>query len=140
MSQENAELVRRLLEMFKARDHEAVFAFYASDIEWDARSLPAFGMPDELQDMYRGHDGVRTYWRRWLQAWTGLEFDVQDVLDAGDDVLVLIHNQRQLGRRSGVPIELPPYGLQFTVRDGLVTRWKAHPDHESALAAVGLSE
>jgi ketosteroid isomerase-like protein len=36
MSEENVDLVRRLLEMFTKREHEAVFAFYAPDIEWDA--------------------------------------------------------------------------------------------------------
>ncbi|MGA8927293.1 MAG: nuclear transport factor 2 family protein [Solirubrobacterales bacterium] len=36
MSEENVDLVRRLLEMFAKREHEAVFAFYAPDIEWDA--------------------------------------------------------------------------------------------------------
>ena len=33
MSQENVELVRRLLDMFAKREHEAVFEFYARDIE-----------------------------------------------------------------------------------------------------------
>ena len=36
MSEENVELVRRLLDMFARRDHEAVFEFYDPDIEWDA--------------------------------------------------------------------------------------------------------
>ena len=36
MSEENVDLVRRLLEMFAKREHEAVFVFYAPDIEWDA--------------------------------------------------------------------------------------------------------
>ncbi len=36
MSEESVDLVRRLLEMFAKREHEAVFAFYAPDIEWDA--------------------------------------------------------------------------------------------------------
>ncbi len=35
MSEENVDLVRRLLEMFAKREHEAVFAFYPPDIEWD---------------------------------------------------------------------------------------------------------
>ena len=35
MSEENVDLVRRLLEMFAKREHDAVFAFCAPDIEWD---------------------------------------------------------------------------------------------------------
>jgi ketosteroid isomerase-like protein len=143
MSQENVELVRRLLEMFARRDHEAVFAFYDPDIEWNAEtsvgSVAPGGM-DDLSGVYHGHDGVRTYWRRWLQAWKDLEFEVQDVLDAGEEVVALIRNQRQWGRHSGIVTEMPPYGLVFTIRGGKVVRWRSYPDHAAALEAVGLSE
>jgi ketosteroid isomerase-like protein len=33
MSEENAELVRRLLDMFARRAHEGLFEFYDPDIE-----------------------------------------------------------------------------------------------------------
>jgi ketosteroid isomerase-like protein len=140
MSHENVELVRRLLEMFAKRDHEAVFAFYDPDIEWNAGTGPDLGGMDDLSGVYRGHEGVRTYWRRWLQAWRDLEFEVQDVLDAGDEVVALIRNQRQWGRHSGIVTEMPPYGLVFTIRGGKVVRWRSYPNPESALEAAGLSE
>jgi ketosteroid isomerase-like protein len=139
MSQENVELVRNLLDMFARREHEAVFAFYAPDIEWDATNISGLGL-DDLRGIYRGHDGVRTYWRRWLQAWEDLEFEVADVVDAGDEIVALIRNQRQWGRSSGIATEMPPYGLVFTIRDGKVVRWRNFPDYESALEAAGLPE
>jgi ketosteroid isomerase-like protein len=139
MSKQNVELVRRLLEMFARREHEAVFAFYDPDIEWDATNIRAFGL-DDLAAVYHGHEGVRTYWRRWLQAWKDLEFDVEKVLDAGDEVVALIRNQRQWGRHSGIPVELPPYGLIFTIRAGKVVRWRNFADQEAALEAAGLRE
>ena len=142
MSQENVELVQRLLEMFAKRDHEGVFAFYDPDIEWNAEATPGnpFGHMDDLSGVYRGHEGVRTYWRRWLAAWKDIEFEVQDVLDAGDEVVALIRNQRQWGRHSGIATELPPYALVFTIRGGKVVRWQSYPDPEAALEAVGLRE
>ena len=139
MSQENVEIVRRLLDMFAKRDHEAVFAFYDPEIEWDATEMRDAGI-DDLAGVYRGHEGVRTYWRRWLQAWSDLEFEVQDVLDAGDEVVALIRNQRQWGRRSGIATEMPPYGLVFTIRGGKVVRWRNYADQQSALEAAGLQE
>jgi len=137
MSQENVELVRDLLDAFVRRDHERAFDFYNPDIEWDASHQ--YLIPDTMA-VYRGHEGVRTYWREWLSAWKDLQFEIQDVIAGGDDVVALIRNQRQWGRHSGIETEVPPYGLVFTIRGGKVVRWCAYPDQESALEAAGLSE
>ena len=99
---------------------KAVFAFYDPDIEWDATGAREAN-PD-LADVYRGHEGVRTYWRRWLQAWEDLEFEVQDVLDAGDgggrgaDPRSTPYG----GGAAASPADIPPYGLVFTIRNGKV--------------------
>ena len=114
MSQENVELVRDLLEAFRLRDHERAFDFYDPDIEWDSTRIAEF-IPD-LAGVYRGHEGVRTYWRRWLSAWKDLQFEVQDVRDGGDQVVALIRNQRQWGRHSDIATEIPTYGIVFTIR------------------------
>src|SRR5205085_11109789 len=121
---------------FAARGHERAFEFYDPDIEWDASGAPELNA--DIASLYHGHDGVRSYWRLWLSAWRDLQFEVEDVLDAGDDVVVLIHNQRQWGRHSGIETTMPPYGLVFTIRDGMVVRWRAFADQQSALNAVGL--
>jgi ketosteroid isomerase-like protein len=83
---------------------------------------------------------LRTYWRNWLSAWSDLQFEIHDVVDAGDDVVLLIRNQRQWGRHSGIATEAPPYGMVFTMRGGKVVRWRVYPDQESALEAAGLRE
>jgi ketosteroid isomerase-like protein len=108
------------------------------EIEWDASQ--AGDLVPDLADVYRGHEGVRTYWRRWLEAWRDLEFDVQDILDAGDEIVVLIRNQRQWGRYTGIVSELRPFALIYTFRGGKIVRCRILPSHESALKAVGLAE
>jgi ketosteroid isomerase-like protein len=144
VSRENVEMVRGLLDVYRAPEVMAMLAEGEIDlsvadpeIEWDASRLDEM-IPD-LAGVYRGHDGVRTYWRRWFEAWRDLEFEVEDVLDAGDDVVALIRNQRQWGRHTGIATELPPYAQVFTVRDGILVRWRTFPDQRSALAAVGLA-
>ena len=138
MSQENVEIVRKLLTDFRHRDHERAFEYYDPEIEWDATSVAE--MVPDLAAIYRGHDGVRAYWRRWLSAWKDLEFELEDVRDGGDDVVALIRNQRQWGRRSGIATEFPPYALVFTFRDRKVIRWRSFPDQASGLRAAGLDE
>lgn len=136
MSRENVAIVRELFELFAKRDHERAFAYYDPEIEWDATGMREM-LPD-LANVYRGHDGVRTYWRGWLSAWSDLDFELEDVLDAGDEVVAMVGHQRVWGRHSGIEIEMPPYALVFTFHDGKVVRWRSFPDQESGLEAVGL--
>jgi ketosteroid isomerase-like protein len=138
MSRENVEIVRALAESFQRRDHERAFDFYDPEIEWDA-SRAAEVIPD-LAGLYRGYEGVRAYWRRWLSAWRDLQFEIQEIRDEGDNVVLLIRNQRQWGRHSGIATEFAPYGMVFTIRGGKVVRVCTYPDQESALEAAGLSE
>ena len=134
MPQENVEVVRELLEAFERRDHERAFEFYDQDIVWEHHD------DNDLGGVYHGHEGVRSYWREWLSAWSDLRFEVQEVREAGDEVVALIHNQRQWGRHSGIEVAWPDYGLVFTIRDGKVVRWRFYPEQRMALEAVGLSE
>ncbi len=47
------------------------------------------------------------YWRTWLSGWKDLQYEVQDIRDAGDEVVLLIRDQRQWGRHSGIATEFP---------------------------------
>jgi ketosteroid isomerase-like protein len=143
MSQENVETIRAVFEatqrpeiLTRLGSGRVDLGLYDPDIEWDLTRLAEL-VPFE-SGVYRGHEGVLTYWRRWLEAWRDLQYEIQDVRGVGDDVVVLIRNQRQWGRHSGVLTELPPFAQVFTFREGKVVRMRAFPDHESALKAVGL--
>jgi ketosteroid isomerase-like protein len=144
MTEANVELVRAVLSAYQNPEMMRMLAGGELDlqlvdpgVEWDASRLTEV-VPD-LAGVYRGHDGVRTYWRRWFEAWSDLEFDFE-LRDAGDDVVALLRNQRQWGRHTGICTELPPYALVFTLREGKLVRWRTFPDQESALKAVGLDE
>ena len=136
MSEENVEIVRTLAQAFQHRDHERAFSFYDPEIEWDSTRAPT----GAATGLYHGHEGVRKYWREWLSAWSDLSFEIEDVRDAGDKVVLLVRNQRQWGRYSGIETNVPPYGLVFALRGGKVTHWCAYPDQGEALEAAGLSE
>jgi ketosteroid isomerase-like protein len=141
MSQENVEVVRSITEAFQRRDREAnerSFDALDPEVEWDASRL-AEVVPD-IAGVFRGHDGVRAFWRRWLTAWRDLRFDIQDVRDAGDEVVSLVRNQRMWGRRSGVEVQFQPYGWVYTFRGNKIVRVRWYPDQQSALEAAGLSE
>jgi ketosteroid isomerase-like protein len=145
MSQENVDIVRAVMAVYKNPEGVALlasgdldFTLIDPEIEWDASRL-ADMIPD-LAEVYWGHEGVRTYWQRWFEAWKDLEFEVEDVLEAGDEVVALIRNQRQWGRHTGICTELLPWAMVFTFRYGKLMRWRTFPNHEAALQAVGLAE
>ena len=136
MSRENVEAVRRIADAWHRGDLDMAYDLYDPEIEWDSTRMEAL-IPD-LGGTFHGHEGVRAFWRRWLSAWKDLRFEVQDVVDAGDHVVVLVRNQRQWGHRSGIETEVPPYAHVFTFRNGKIVRWRGYPDQRTALEAVGL--
>jgi hypothetical protein len=86
LSAENVELVRRIIEAFRTRDNAWLFEVYDPDVEWDVSRVP-WTLELGFEPIYRGHDGVRAFWRQWLDAWESIEFRVDDVIDGGDEVV-----------------------------------------------------
>jgi uncharacterized protein len=64
---------------------------------------------------------------------SGGEDDVDD-----ERVLVLVRVHAE-GKGSGVPVELRN-AHEFTIRDGMLVRFKVYGDRAEALEAAGLSE
>jgi ketosteroid isomerase-like protein len=140
MSEENVELVRRWMEAWNRGDVEGVeasFDYLDPGIEWDASGLAEM-LPD-IARVYRGKEGVRSFWRNWLSAWRDLRFDF-GVRGAGDEVILLVRNQRQWGRHSGIETQIPPYAWSYTFREGKIVRVRFFPNQAEALEAAGLSE
>jgi uncharacterized protein len=129
MSRENVEVVRQAFEAFQRRDNEAVFACYDPEVE-------IHGQVDG--SVYRGLDGVRAFFRDWLPAWEEYRSEVEEWIDAGDHVIVVIH-QRGRGKLSGAVVEQRRAHV-WTVRDGKLWRLRIYATKEEALKAVGLRE
>jgi ketosteroid isomerase-like protein len=131
MSRENVELIVRAHRLSRTNP-ESFFSVCDPDIEWDMSGL----MPDGR--VYRGHQGVREFWRGWTGTWEGFDFEVVEAVDAGDEVVAKVH-QVGRGRGSGAPVQLTS-GQVWTVRDGRIVRFRAFRTFADALEAVGLEE
>ena len=135
MSRENVEVVQKLFEAAARGDAGAVLALYDADVEWEAeRTQPGLG----FGATYRGHDGLRRFFREWRDAWDTDDYEYDELIDAGDAV-VSVATQRGRGRVSGVPMSRPLAGV-WTIRAGKVARVVWYPTREEALEAVGLWE
>ncbi|HEY7150923.1 MAG TPA: nuclear transport factor 2 family protein [Solirubrobacterales bacterium] len=136
MSEENVELVRKVIEAHERGDFEAVFAAYHPDIEWQLTRLPYAA---DFEPVYHGHEGVRTFWRTWFAAWETVSFEFEEFHDAGDSVVAIL-SQRMRGRTSGLELEWNSYGQVWTIRDGKVRRVAFFMTRAEALEAAGLTE
>ena len=134
MSQENVEIVRRVYAAAARRDAETVFNLYAPDVELDDTRLNMV-----TGGVYHGHDGLRSFFRQWHEAWENVQYDYKELIDAGDDRVVSVVTRHGRGKASGVEVEMPA-ALVWTIRDGKVVRVVWFQTPEEALEAVGLSE
>jgi ketosteroid isomerase-like protein len=136
MSEENVEIVRRIYDAVTRRDDVIPYEVYAEDIVWDlsnsGRAL-LFTKP-----VYQGHEGVRRFWREGLSGFGEIDLEVEELTDAGDQVLAVI-SEREVGRASGVPVEATHLAV-WTLADGKVTQMQVFDDRAAALEAAGLSE
>ena len=129
MSQENVEVVRSAWEAFTRRDNDAVFRLYDPEVE----------IHDVFYDrIYRGLDGVRDYFREWVSIFDALGSEVEEWIDAGDDVIAVLRSHGR-GKRSGVPVEQHESHL-WTLRDGKLRRLRIYRSRDEALKAAGLEE
>ena len=137
MSGENLEIVQGVIDASRRGDMEAVFAAYDTDIEWHIGNVAA--PITDFEPVYRGHDGIRTFWRTWFEGWENVSFDYEDFIDAGARVITVL-TQRMRGRTSGVDQEWVSYAQTWTIRDGKIVRVEFFPNRAEALEAAGLSE
>jgi ketosteroid isomerase-like protein len=91
-----------------------------------------------FKPVYRGHDGVREFWREWYFAWAQVDFSYDEFIDAGDQVIVVLR-MRMRGRSSGIELGTSPYVQIWTVSEGRVVRCEYFPTKKEALEAAGLA-
>jgi uncharacterized protein len=128
MSQENVEIIRRGYGHFMATGEVRARA----DLVWDVSRL---GWPD--QQIYPGAEGANQFNAEWADAWDGWELEVEDYLDAGESVVVIV-NQRGRSKATGIPVDMR-FAQVWTFRDGQAIRMEMYASPDDALDAVGLS-
>ena len=133
MSEENVEIVRRAWEASERRDNEAALALYDPTIEIHVTEQAGFDTA-----VYRGLEGVQEFFRHLLDAFGEMHNEVEEWIDAGDDVIAMVHTYGR-GRRSGVPVDMVQAHL-WTVREGRLCRLQVIATRAEALESAGLSE
>jgi ketosteroid isomerase-like protein len=83
-----------------------------------------------------GTKGSGTSFRLTAEVFDQFRYEVDDLVDAGDSVLVL-SRIRARGVQSGAT-GAQHGAILFQLRDGLIVEYRSYMDRKEALAAVGL--
>jgi|SRR5829696_8912037 len=130
MSEENVEAVRE--------SYQTPGALFAT---WAERMAPRieFDFTDAYPDrpVMRGIEELRRF--REEGPWAELSFEPERFLDVDDERVLVLVTVHAKGTGSGVPVELRN-AHEFTIRDGILVRFKVYGNRDEALEAVGLSE
>jgi ketosteroid isomerase-like protein len=134
MSQENVEIVRRLMRAFVEQDNDEVLRYLdpEAELDWSDSDAPDSGV-------YAGHAGWLAFAQARDEALGERGFEFVDLITPAPDTVVVIGRMHERGRVSGVQVAAQGAAV-FTVRQGKVTHLKLYQTREQALKAVGLTE
>jgi ketosteroid isomerase-like protein len=134
MSQENVEIVRRVMRCFEAEDIEAALADIhpQATLDWSNSNAPDRGV-------YTGHAAWRAFMQARDEALGERRFDSVELLTPADDTVVLVGRVQERGRASGIEVESRGAAV-WTLREGKIVRFKIYQSSDDALKAVGLVE
>ena len=145
MSAENVELVRSLQP---GPDTDLIALVTDDDLarQWretaESRFDPdveiAFYFPGMAPVTYPELIGLRAAWRDWLERWASYRVEIEDLIDAGDQVVVMHSDYAR--PVPGAPEVERRSAAVWKVRDGRVTRVDFYLQRAKALASVGLAE
>ncbi len=97
MSRERIELVRSGFEAWNSGDRQWVLDHMSPEVEW---ITPA---EDPDPGHYRGFAELERFWEQWRVAVGQLSFEIEDVIDAGDNVVVIARRSGK-GTTSGISV------------------------------------
>jgi ketosteroid isomerase-like protein len=127
VSQQNVQIVR---EAFATSGPLSDYKRLAPDAEFDFRAA----YPD--QPLLRGVEELRAF--RDAGPWgKSMHFTAERYFDVDDERVLVFVRATASGQHSGAPVSTA-FAHEFTLREGMIVRVKAHPNRAEALEAAGL--
>ena len=132
MSHENVEIVKTIFTAWETRNPEAALSRIDPNVEVDVSNSSVWGDAT----IGRGYEALQRWILSLLEAWEPIEFFPERFIDADPHVIVSLRITAR-GRTSGAPTERRAATV-YTVRGGLVLRFRAFETLAEAKKAVGI--
>ena len=129
MSQENVEVMRRIVEASGRQDYQTVLADLDPEVEIDDTDIPES----------TGADSFLEWLARWDQVWESWHIEDLEVRAAGEDQAIALFTMVAKGKGSGVELTRADT-LVASFRSGKAVRLGYYNDQAQALEAVGRGE
>jgi ketosteroid isomerase-like protein len=94
MSEENVEVMRRLMRATAAGDYEASVRYLAPDIEIEDTDIPES----------TGTDSFREWMARWGEIWESWRIEGLELRSSGDDKVLALFRMIAKGKGSGIEL------------------------------------
>jgi hypothetical protein len=139
MSDENVEVVKRVVEAVNRRDIDAYLACCTDDVQLITPTAAVGGT-------YDGPDGIRRFFADVADAGPDFRLTVERLQAVGADRVLVFTRLTVSGRTSGIPAgweagnDYRELGNVYDLVDGKIARTRVFFDREEALEAAGLSE
>lgn len=134
MPGENVRAATEGYEAWNRRDLDAAIERADPEIEWTFSGGALF---PGTELVYRGHDGVREFWRTFLEPWPDLKVVIERTHEGPGGVVLLEVRFQAVAQGSGIPFD-QRFAHVVTVRDGKLVRFHAFADFDAAFAAAGI--
>jgi ketosteroid isomerase-like protein len=131
-SDEKLAIARANAEAYARGDNEEALSHIHPEVVYDiTRNSPEGAI-------FHGHDGLREGLRLWLDTWDDYWVEIDEVIDAGADRVVVAARQGGRGRETGADVTNDVAWI-YTIRDGEIVRIETHPSKDAALAAAAVA-
>jgi ketosteroid isomerase-like protein len=129
VSQQNVDVMRRIVEASGRQDYQAVLVDLDPEVEIDDTDIPES----------TGADSFLEWLARWDQVWESWRVEDLEVRAAGEDQAIALFTMVAKGKGSGVELTRAD-ALVASFRGGKAVKLGYYNDRAQALEAVGLRE
>ena len=129
MTNPNVALVYEVLVAYQQGDEEKLRERMNPDAE-------TYGGPDIVNaGTYHGFEGFQRWVREWEEAWEEISYELGELIEVDESILVATVNVVGRGAGSGVETD-SVFGWLWEWRDGRATRFQVHATVEDAVDAA----